>query len=292
MTISLSDNAKGAVFMMASMIGFILNDALFKLAVSDLALFQAIMLRGIAATAFVALLAWHFKALRFRPAPRDRKLIFWRVISEVGGTASYLTALSQMPIANATAILQVIPLAVTFAAAMLLGERVGWRRYSAIAIGFLGVLLIVRPGATSFDTHAIWAVTAVVFLVARDLITRRLSPEVPSLYVSTLTSIFITLFATVLMPWHGWMPVTPEPVIFLLAASVCLIAGYTFGVMTMRVGEIAFVSPFRYSILIWSILLGIVVFGDWPDELTMIGAAIVVATGLYSFYRERKLAGL
>jgi len=292
LAVSLSDNAKGAVFMMGSMIGFILNDTFFKLAVGDLALFQAILLRGIAATAFVVLLAWYFNALRFRPSARDRKLIAWRVVSEVGGTASYLTALAHMPIADATAILQVMPLAVTFAAAMLLGERVGWRRYTAIAIGFLGVLLIVRPGAAGFDSHAIWAVTAVFFLVMRDIITRRLSPEVPSLFVAALTSIAITVFAGLLTPWSGWSPVEAAPFTYLLAAAVCLIAGYTFGVMTMRVGEIGFVSPFRYTILIWSILLGIVVFDDWPDRLTLLGATIVVATGLYSFSRERKLSRL
>lgn len=275
--------------MMASMAGYILNDTLFKLVMVDLALFQSIFLRGIMASCLILGLAHYFKALQYRPSKRDRRLIAWRVVGEVGGTVTYLTALSYLPIANATAILQALPLTCTFAASMLLGETVGWRRYSAIAIGFCGVLIIVRPGADGFDMHALWATISVVFLTLRDLMTRQLSPEVPSLFVTVLTSLTITALALLLLPLNSWEPVETIHLIWLGMASVVLIAGYLFGVMTMRVGEISFVSPFRYSILIWAILLGFFVFGEWPDTATIVGAVIVVATGVYTFYRERRL---
>lgn len=276
--------------MMASMAGFIVNDAFFKWVRADLSLFQAIFVRGLMATVLIVALAWYLRCLSYRPQGKDRRLIGLRVVGEVGGTTCYLTALSHLPLANATAILQALPLTVTFAAAWLLGEKVGWRRYSAIVVGLLGVCIIVRPGSEGFDWHALWAIAAVGFLTLRDLTTRRLSPAVPSAFVTLLTSITITTMAGLLLPVSGWNAVSGVHWLALGAAAFCLIFGYLFGVMTMRVGEIGFVSPFRYSILLWAILLGIAVFGEWPDLMTILGAAIVAATGIYSFYRERRLA--
>ena len=225
---AISDNAKGALFMALSMVGYILNDTFFKLVMTDLFLFQAILIRGIVASALILALAWHFNALRYRPNIKDRKLIGLRVIGEVGGTMCYLTALSYLPIANATAILQVIPLTVTLAAAWFFGETVGWRRYSAILIGFAGVLIIVRPGAAGFDWHAVWALAAVLFLTLRDSVTRRLSPDVPSLFVTVLTAVTITAIALLLVPFNGWAPPTSSHIWMMVYAALFLLVGYSF----------------------------------------------------------------
>jgi drug/metabolite transporter (DMT)-like permease len=213
-----------------------------------------------------------------------------RIFGEMGGTVCYLTALMHIPIANATAILQALPLAVTLGAAVFLKEPVGWKRYTAIAIGFAGVVIIVRPGAEGFDAFALLAVVAVCFVTLRDLATRRLSGPVPSLFVAFGTAVAIMLFGAVMLPFTEWKPVGSQDLLYLSVAAGSLFFGYVFSVSSMRVGEVAFVAPFRYTILIWAILLGVVIFGDIPDVWTLLGASIIVATGVFTFYRERRLS--
>jgi drug/metabolite transporter (DMT)-like permease len=210
-----------------------------------------------------------------------------RLVGEIGGTLCYLNALFHMPLANATAILQALPLAVTLAGAIFMREAVGWRRYLAIAIGFAGVLIIVRPGSDGFNEFSIWAIAAVFFIVLRDLSTRRLSPAVPSLFVALLTSVAVMTVGGIFSTVTEWKPVSMEGISLLASASVFIIFGYLFSVMTMRVGDISFSSPFRYTILIWAMLLGYFIFGNVPDTWTIVGALIIVVTGIYTFYRER-----
>ncbi|MEQ8603371.1 MAG: DMT family transporter [Marivibrio sp.] len=289
----LSDNVKGALLMIGSMAGFAANDALIKLASAEMGLFQAILLRGVAASLLIAGLAAALGAFRRAPPRRDWKILALRSAGEVGATLCFLTALFNMPIANATAILQALPLAVTLAGALFLGEAVGWRRYLAIAVGFAGVLIIVRPGAEGFNSYALFAVAAVGFVVLRDLTTRRLSPETPSLLAASLTAVVITIVGGLGVALTGeWAALDAGRVDALAAlagAAVFIFFGYLFSIMTMRQGEVAFVAPFRYTNLIWAILLGLFVFGEVPDVYMMTGAAIVVGTGLYTFYRERRL---
>ena len=285
-----ADNFRGAMFMMLSMAGFVLNDTAMKTLSDELSMFQAIFLRGLVATLLIGGFAWHRRVLWFRPSRKAIGVMSLRVIGEIGATVCFITALFNMPIANATAILQVSPLAVTLGAAVFLGEAVGWRRYSAIGAGFLGVMLIVKPGSEGFNNYAFYALGAVVFFVLRDLVTRRLPVEVPSLFVTVISSVSVMTMAGVLSAAGSWEPVTLPQMAVLALAAVFVLVGYLFGVMTMRVGEIGFISPFRYTILIWAMILGFVVFGDVPDTLTLIGSAIVVLTGIYAFQRERRLA--
>ncbi|MEQ9606497.1 MAG: DMT family transporter [Kiloniellaceae bacterium] len=286
----LSDNSRGALFMAICMAGFVLNDAMIKLATQEISLFQAIFLRGMLASLLIGTLAWLRGQLFYRVSRGDGKMLALRVIGELGGTICYLTALMHIPIANATAILQALPLAVTLGAAVFLNEPVGWRRYAAIAIGFAGVLIIVRPGAEGFDAFALLAVVAVGFVTLRDLATRQLSGPVPSLFVAFCTAATIMLFGAVMLPFTQWQPVETTHLLTLTVAACALFFGYVFSVSSMRVGEVAFVAPFRYTILIWAILLGIFIFGDVPDFWTLLGAGVIVATGIFTFYRERRLS--
>jgi len=288
--VGFAENMRAAVFMMISMAGFTCNDAFLKSLAGELPLFQAVCLRGAIATLLIACLAWQQGALRFRAGRRDRKLILQRTVGEIGGTACFLTALFNMPIANASAILQSVPLAVTLGAALFLGEPVGWRRYLAIGVGFLGVLIIVRPGSEGFNAYALWAVAAIGFIVLRDLSTRSLSPDVPGVGVVLIASAAMTIAAGIASTLDGWRPVEVSHALRLCVSAVCLIVGYLFGVMTMRIGEIGFVAPFRYTLIIWAILFGILMFGEWPDAWMLAGSAVVVASGLYTFQRERRLA--
>jgi S-adenosylmethionine uptake transporter len=172
-------------------------------------------------------------------------------------------------------------------AALFLGEPVGWRRWSAIIIGFIGVLIIIRPGTEGFSLYSLWGLAAVVCVTVRDIVTRRLSREMPSLFVTLITAIAITGLGAVMMPASGWVPPSLTSWVVLVATACVIVVAYLFSVMTMRVGDISFVSPFRYSALIWAIILGYVVFDEWPDNLTLIGMAIIVTTGIYMFRRER-----
>jgi drug/metabolite transporter (DMT)-like permease len=287
---ALSDNSRGAIFMAICMAGFVLNDAMIKLVTQDIGLFQAIFLRGILASLLIGALAWGRRQLFYRVSRGDGAMLALRIIGELGGTVCYLTALMHIPIANATAILQALPLAVTLGAAVFLKEPVGWKRYTAIAVGFAGVLIIVRPGAEGFDAYALLAVVAVGFVTLRDLATRRLSGPVPSLFVAFLTAVSILLLGAVMLPFTDWTPVETSHLTIIAVGASALFFGYVFSVSSMRVGEVAFVAPFRYTILIWAILLGIVIFGHIPDGWTLVGASIIVATGVFTFYRERRLS--
>ncbi len=276
--------------MVFCMAGFAFNDAAMKALAGDMPLFQAVFLRGMIATVLIVGLAWSQNALRFETLKGNMKATSWRTLGELGGTVCFLTALFNMPLANVTAIMQAMPLAITLAAAIFLGEVVGWRRMLAILIGFAGVVIIVRPGSDGFNIFAIVALCAMFFITLRDLATRSLSKDVPSLLIAVITSVAVMVASGLASIWEGWVSVSLEHMGYLSLAALFLMAGYAFSVMCMRVGDVAFVAPFRYTILLWAILLGYLVFDDVPDLATWIGSAIIVATGLFTFWREQRVA--
>ncbi len=287
---TVSDNTRGALLMMGSMAAFTFNDASMKALADEIPLAQAVFLRGLLTGAFMYLLARRMGSLGLDFSRRDWGLIALRTAAEIAAAYFFITALFNMPIANATAILQALPLTVTLAGALFFREAVGWRRMLAILVGLLGVLLIVQPGAEGFSVYSIYAVLAVLTVTVRDLAARRLSPGVPSLMVALVASLGVTLSFGVASLGADWA--TPGPLAWaqLAAASVFVVGGYTFSVATMRIGDVAAVTPFRYTSLLWALFLGFVVFGDWPDTLTLTGAAIVVATGTFTLLREARLA--
>jgi drug/metabolite transporter (DMT)-like permease len=284
-----SDNARGALFMTAGMAAFVLNDALMKLVSAELPLFQAILLRGILTTLTFAVIAWKLGALRMPELNGDRGLIAVRVLAECGATFFFLTALFNMPLATLTAILQAAPLTITLAAALFLREPVGWRRLLAIVVGFVGVLLIVRPGPEGIDLYAVYALVAVAFVTVRDLVTRRMPHTVPSMLVALATAGGVTVFAALGALTEEWVHPAGSSWLFLSFAVVFVLAGYLLSIVAMRVGELSVVSSFRYTGLVWALVLGLLVFGDWPDGPTMMGAALIVGSGLFTLYREHRL---
>ena len=286
----MSPNTTGALLMMASMASFTLNDTLIKLTGGAVPLWQLLFIRGVLSTLLILALARWLGAIHFRIARRDWGLIAIRSASEIGAAFFFITALLNLPLPNVTAILQVLPLTVAVGAALVFREPLGWRRMTAIMIGFLGTLLIVRPGPEGFSIWSGYALAAVVCVTVRDLATRRLTPGVPSMTVTLVASVAVMGFAGVASTGAEWAPITPRLWALIAGASVFIIGGYFFSVRVMRVGEITFIAPFRYTGLVWALVLGWVVFGDWPAPLTLAGAAIVVATGLFTLYRERKLA--
>lgn len=275
--------------MLAAMAAFIFNDTCVKLASEDLPTGQIIFIRGLISTPLVLLLAWQRGAL-VRPAVLLHRSVIWRTIGEMVATVLYLSALFHMPIANATAILQTSPLLTTAAAALFLGESVGVRRWSAITIGFAGVLLIVRPGFEGFSVWSLAALAGTFAMVLRDLSSRALPAEIPTLAVTVITTICVMMLGGAMSLFADWEPLEIIDLAYLAGAAVFLTAAYIFIIAAMRVGDVSLVSPFRYSILIWAIVIQVIVFGAWPDGLTLAGSAVLLATGVYMFARERTVA--
>lgn len=287
---ALSDNARGAIYMSVSMAAFTLNDTTMKSVIQTLPLFQAILMRGLLAMIGLLILGRVMGTLRWGLSPKDRVVIAIRSAAEVAATATFVAALVQMPLANLSAILQALPLAVTLAAAVFLKESIGWRRLAAIMVGFLGVLIIIRPGPNGFEIWSLLGLASVGFVVVRDLSTRFLSREVPSVNVAVWAAATVMAMGAVVTLAKGWQPVTGHEVLLTSTAAFFLVFGYMFAVMVMRVGDVSFVAPFRYSSLLWAILLGFLVFGNFPDRLTLLGAGLVVASGIFTLWRERRMS--
>ena len=274
--------------MMASMAAFTLNDTAIKATGGAIPLFQVIFLRGVMTVVLIVLFQRLLGRIHFQIANRDWGIIALRTLAEIAATYFFLSALFNMPLANLTAILQALPLTVTLTAALVFREAVGWRRMLAILIGFAGVLLIVQPGSDGFTIWSIYGVCAVACVTVRDLCSRRLSPEVPAMTVTLVTAVAIMVAAGLASLATPWGAVDLGQGSKIAVAAVFIFAGYFCSVQAMRVGEVSFVSPFRYTGLIWALVLGLMVFGDWPDTMTLLGAVIVVGTGLFTLYRESR----
>lgn len=286
----MTPNLKGACLMMASMASFTMNDAVVKLITEDVPLFQFVLIRGLLTTALMAAIAYAFGGLSLRIPRPDRPRVALRTLFEIGSMIAFLSALVNMPIANATAILAALPLSITVGAAVFFKEPLGWRRITATLIGAVGVLMIVQPGTDGFNAHSLWALVAVVLVTGRDLVTRGFSDDVPSMGVAIITAFAVSLMGGVLSTREAWVAFDGYSLVLLMLASALIIGGYVFSILVMRVGEVSVVAPFRYSALVFALILGLVIFSEWPNGLALLGALIVVATGIYTLIREQRLS--
>ncbi len=286
----MSPNVKGALLMMGSMAAFTLNDVVVKLLAQNMPLFQIVFLRGLLTTAMLATVVVAFGKLSFRIPRGDRMKVMLRTVFEVLTVVTFLTALVNMAIANATAILAALPLAVTLGAAVLFGEDVGWRRWTAIGVGAFGVLLIVQPGTEGFNAYSLLALGAVALVAGRDLATRAFSDDVPLMSVAVLTAAAVCVFGGVMSMTIDWVPVTTRDAGYLVLCAIFIIGGYVLSIFVMRTGDVSVTSPFRYTALIFALILGVIVFDELPNALALTGAGIVVATGVFTLIRERQVA--
>lgn len=283
----LNENLLGAALMTCCVLAYVLNDAVMKLLFADIDFFQAIFLRGLVSLPPLLILAFMTKTLLQKYSTKNQRLIIIRILAEIGTTVTFLTALKHMPLANVTAILQSLPLAITMAAAIFLGEPVGWRRWSAICVGFTGVLIIIRPGLAGFNSYSLLALAAVILLTVREISTRQLDNKIPTVTVALSTTLGITAFAALMLIGTEWADINFASWSLIIAAAAAVTVATLLSVVAMRTGDIGFVSPFRYTSLIGAIGLGILLFGEWPDGVTLLGAAIIAFAGIYSLYREQ-----
>ena len=283
----LNENLLGAALMTCCVLAYVLNDAVMKLLFADIDFFQAIFLRGLVSLPPLLVLALMTKTLLQKYSAKNQRFMIIRILAEIGTTVTFLTALKHMPLANVTAILQSLPLAITMAAAIFLGEPVGWRRWSAICLGFTGVLIIIRPGLAGFNSYSLLALAAVLLLTVREISTRQLDKKIPTVTVALSTTLGITAFAALMLIGDEWAEINFVSWSLIIAAAAAVTVATLLSVVAMRTGDIGFVSPFRYTSLIGAIGLGILLFGEWPDGMTLLGAVIIAFAGVYSLYREQ-----
>ena len=282
-----SDNRRGIVLMVGAMGFFALEDMLIKFAAQGLPIGEIVLISGIFGVPFFGWLAarsgrsiWVKGALH--PA------VLMRAAGEMVGSLAYITALATVPLPTVSAVLQVMPLAVTLGAALFLRERVGWRRWSAIAVGLAGVMLVIRPGLDGFRPAALWVLITVVGLAARDLATRRVPPEYSDAQISAWGLLAVTVLGLGMMAVSG-EAVMPDAAQALGLAAMVVVgaAGYWAITAASRTGEVAVVAPFRYTRLVFAIVIGALVFAEPVDLLTLCGAGLIIGSGLYSFARSR-----
>ena len=280
---------RAGLYMVIAMACFILNDTCIKTIGTTLPLGQIIAIRGVLSVVVVAAICTQQGVLGSSLALFTPKVLA-RSLLDVAGTFMFLIALTHMPIANLTAILQSVPLAVVLVSVIFLKEKVGLRRTAAIATGFLGVLLIVRPMPSTFTIYEVLALGIVFILAFRDLITKRIPDHIPTFIIALANASFVALGGLAYALYEGFQSVMLWQFGLLAAAATLLATGYVFMVSTLRVGDLSGTAPFRYSNVLFAIVLGMVIFGEFPDALSYAGMLLVIAAGLYAAHREAKLS--
>jgi drug/metabolite transporter (DMT)-like permease len=283
------DNLRGILWMIAAMAGFALEDSFIKLAAGTLPLGPVVAVFGLGGFVFFSALTLVRGQKLLTPDTLSRPILL-RAVFEVIGRAGYFLGITLTPLSNASSILQASPLFVTVGAALFLGEHIGWRRWAAIFAGFLGVLIVLRPGLEGFTPASLFTLIGTIGFAARDIGTRAAPKSLSNLQLASYGFAALIPTGLVLSVFTG-PAVMPDArsAAFVVAAIICGIAGYYAITAAMRVGEVGVVTPFRYTRLLFALILAFVVFGERPDTLTLVGGAIIVASGLYTILREARV---
>lgn len=283
---ALRANARGIRSMVGAMACFIVNDSLVKLASASMPAGQLIFVRGLMASLLV-LAVIRATGVTLRPAQLARGWVAGRAAIDAVASLTYLVSLFHLPIANATAINMASPLFIVALAGPILGERVDGRRWAAIGAGFVGVLLVIQPRVEGFNAFALLCLFATLLHALRDFATRRVPAGIPSLAVTLATAVAVTLLAGLMSIPQGWVAIGLREWALLATASVFLATGYHLIIGSVRTGDVSVVAPFRYSGLLFALLIGWLVWGDVPNPLAWSGIALLMAAGLYLIQRER-----
>ena len=283
------ENLRGILFMLLAMAGFALEDLFIKLLSSHLPVSQILFILGFSGTAVFLVIALLTHAPILHRDLLNRPVIV-RTLCELFAALFFTSAIALTPLSSVASILMTTPLMVTMGAAIFFGEKVGWRRWTAIMIGFFGVLLILRPGFDSFMPTSLLAVLATIFLAVRDLATRTMQIDISTTTVSIYAFFAMGISGFFAMPFFSAMVIPSSiEIVYLISAVFVGVIGYYAIVLATRNGDVSVISPFRYSRLVFAMLLSIIILRERPDLLTLSGAAIIVASGIYSFIREGHL---
>lgn len=283
-----ADNLKGAIWMVTAMAGFAVEDMLLKAAKAHMPLGQALLVFGLIGTAVFAVMARRHGERVFHPAALSKPLLV-RSGFEVTGRLFYSLAVALTPLSVASAILQATPLVVVAGAALFFGETVGWRRWSAIVVGFLGVLVILRPGLDGFTLLSLVTVVGLIGFAGRDLATRAAPMVLSNRQLGVYGMAMLALAGAIILSVTGGARFPDATgTVLVLAMSAIGVFAYFALTIAMRTGEIAAVTPFRYTRLVFAMLAGVIVFAERPDALTLTGSAMIVASGLYTLNRSRQ----
>ncbi|KIT15886.1 DMT family transporter [Jannaschia aquimarina] len=282
---------RGCALMCLSMACFAVEDALIKTLGGTIPPAQIVWLLGLGGTLVLALVLKATGKPLWVPELRSRRVVL-RSAADAVGASLFVPAVVLIPLATASAVIQATPLVVAMSAALFLGATVGWRRWAAILVGFGGVLLILRPGADSFDPAVLLAVGGMVALAARDLATRGLPAELSGVLLSMLAFAAIVPAGLAVQLALGVPFVLPDAGEWAKLGG-CLgfgLIGYLAIVGATRAGDLAVISSFRYSRMLFALILAAIFFGERPDLWTLVGIAVIVGAGLYTLIREARLA--
>nr|WP_281501838.1 DMT family transporter [Aliiroseovarius sp. F20344] len=286
----LAENHRGALFMVFAMAAFALEDMALKAAARDIPIGQAVALFGLGGLIIFALIARVQGARVFHPDLRSPVMI-WRSLSEITGRLFYALAIALTPLSSASAILQATPLVVALGAVILFKERVGPRRWLAIFVGFIGVIMILRPGLDAFDPLSIFAVLGMLGFAGRDLATRASPATLSGAQLGVAGFAVLTVSGLVLLAVSGEISLmTTAASGYIMLTIVCGVLAYGALTLAMRTGEVSVVTPFRYSRLLFALILGVVVFHERPDMMTLAGSAVIVLSGLFLLSRAKQRA--
>ena len=283
------ENLRGILFMILAMAGFAFEDLFIKTLSAHLPVSEIILILGSTGSIIFLIIALLQRAPIIHKDLLNRYVIT-RTVFELFGALFFVIAIALTPLSSASAILQITPLLVTIGAAVFFRENVGWRRWTAVLIGFIGVLLILRPGFGGFMPASIFALLGAMFLAGRDLATRAMEVKLPSVTIALYAFLAFGISGIFIMPFNSAMiALTSTDIMYFIGASVFGVIAYYSLVIASRIGEMSVISPFRYSRIVFAMLLSILVLKENPDSLTLIGATIIVVSGLYTFLRENVL---
>jgi drug/metabolite transporter (DMT)-like permease len=284
--------------MMLGMASFVANDISTKIAVQHLPTPEIMAIRGsVAALIAITLVCIFHGAAKLKTILN--KFVFRRSVFESLIGPMIITCYAFLPLATVTAVMQIGPFFAMIAGIYLFRESIGWRRWSAALVGFVGVMLIIKPGASSFQPAALFVVLIALMTIARDIQSRKIGNDAPPFVVSLATSVTGIVMAFVLTPimqpfelkaWGPWL--WPDLYSFLAccSAGIFLVIAHTFSFLAFRSGDMSVVAPFRYFYLFFAVICGILLFAEYPDWVSLAGMALIVAAGLYLLHRERMRA--
>ncbi|WP_434054924.1 MAG: DMT family transporter [Roseibium sp.] len=286
---TIESNLRGIILMVLSMGAFAMADTLIKLVSGSVAPAQ-IMFLMMAGGSFMFCVIAKLQGARLIDRRVFLPVFLVRYLAEVIAMVGMVMALTLVPLSTVGAIIQATPLLVALGAVVFLGEKVSWRRWSTIVLGFVGVLLIVQPGADGFDALSLWAVLSMFGLSVRDLTTRMTPPDMASASLAAYSAIATLPFAMAWIVMDGDTFLPPEADwVFLISIILLGSLGYLLLTASIRSTSLSVVAPFRYARLLFMVVLGMVVFGERPGVSMLAGTALIVISGLYMMWRERLL---